>query len=330
MSGIAESRGLSARKYSSSPAAQPTSSATTSFRRMGAAFASGGDRYERLRPGYPDVAVDWLVDQAPGAGAVADVGAGTGKLTAGLVARGFDVVAVDPSDDMLTQLRQRLPTVRVHVGTGESTGLAPGSADLVTFAQSWHWVEPGAGVAEIERILKPAGRAAWIWNFLDLRVAWVAELAEIWHAVAGQDATDATRHAPNLTSVFEPVETITIDWVDTMNSTELAALVTTRSYYLNASAVLQRRIRSRAAAFLTNRFPDAGRIDPPYRTHCYRTGLRRRTNKVARVDYTVRSQKPIPSDPWETIASPGTSTSRCPGLTRSNKPPRWATTCEPP
>jgi SAM-dependent methyltransferase len=229
--------------------------------------------------------VDWLVDQAPRAGAVADVGAGTGKLTAGLVARGFDVVAVDPSDDMLT-LRQRLPTVRVHVGTGESTGLDPGSADLVTFAQSWHWVEPGAGVAEIERILKPAGRAAWIWNFLDVRVAWVAELAEIWHTVAGQDATDATRHAPNLTSGFEPVETITIDWVDTMNFTELAALVTTRSYYLNASAVLQRRIRSRAAAFLTNRFPDAGRIDLPYRTHCYRTGLRRRTDKVTRADHS--------------------------------------------
>jgi hypothetical protein len=33
-----------------------------SFRRLGAAFAAGGERYDRLRPGYPDRAVTWLVE----------------------------------------------------------------------------------------------------------------------------------------------------------------------------------------------------------------------------------------------------------------------------
>jgi hypothetical protein len=58
-----------------------------------------------------------------------------------------------------------------------------------------------------------------------------------------------------------------------MNPSDLAGLVTTRSYYLTASAGAQRQIRERAAAILGDHFFDADHIALPYRTHCYRTGL---------------------------------------------------------
>lgn len=43
-------------------------------------FGTFADDYDKWRPGYPAEAVDWLLP--PQATAVADVGAGTGKLTA--------------------------------------------------------------------------------------------------------------------------------------------------------------------------------------------------------------------------------------------------------
>jgi SAM-dependent methyltransferase len=225
-----------------------------SFRRLGAAFAAGGERYDRLRPGYPDRAVTWLVEGTLAAGVVVDIGAGTGKLTVALLAHGFAVIAVDPSQDMLAQLSRQLPTVQTQVGTGEAAGLPDHTADLITFAQSWHWVEPTAGSTETARILKPGGKAGWVWNFLDVGVAWVAELAEIWHTVAGEGAVDATRHAPVLGSAFGPVDAITFDWADTMPVVDLAELVTTRSYYLNASEQKQQQVRDQVTAFIAAQF----------------------------------------------------------------------------
>ena len=119
-----------------------------SFRRLGAAFAAGGERYDRLRPGYPDRVVTWLVEGTPAAGVVVDIGAGTGKLTAALLAHGFAVIAVDPSHDMLAQLSRQLPTVQTQVRTGEAAGLPDHTADLITFAQSWqpNWSTRCSGI----------------------------------------------------------------------------------------------------------------------------------------------------------------------------------------
>jgi SAM-dependent methyltransferase len=244
-----------------------------SFRHLGAAFVAGGDRYERLRPGYPDEAVTWMTEDTSVAGTVADVGAGTGKLTTALVARGFGVVAVDPSADMLAQLSRLLPGVRTQVGTGEATGLADSTADLVTFAQSWHWIEPAAGSLETARVLKPGGRAAWVWNFMDVREPWVAELAAIWHTVDGVEATDPAGHTPVLSTAFGPVDSITVDWTQPMLLVDLAELVTTRSYYLNASTSERQQIEADVAAFLCAKFPNLDTVDLPYRTHCFKAVL---------------------------------------------------------
>ncbi len=72
-----------------------------------ASFEHGAAQYASTRPSYPDAAVDWLVPD--GAHRVLDLAAGTGKLTERLVARGLDVVAVEPSDAMRDRLAETVP-----------------------------------------------------------------------------------------------------------------------------------------------------------------------------------------------------------------------------
>ena len=98
---------------------------------------------------------------------VLDLAAGTGKLTERLVALGWHVVAVEPSDAMRAQLTQRLPAVEARPGTAERMDLPDACVDAVTVAQAWHWVDPPAASAEIARVLRPGGQVAPIWNVRD-------------------------------------------------------------------------------------------------------------------------------------------------------------------
>lgn len=105
-------------------------------------FGPAAGAYERGRPGYPPEAIDWLL--APFATlespTVCDLGAGTGKLTRSLVERKLTVVAVEPSEPMLYQLRRAVAAARASLGSAKATGLDDESMDAVLVAQAWHWV----------------------------------------------------------------------------------------------------------------------------------------------------------------------------------------------
>ena len=47
--------------------------------------------------------------------------------------------------------------IKYREGVAHQTGLPDGCADIVTAAQSFHWMEPTATLAEIARILRPGG-----------------------------------------------------------------------------------------------------------------------------------------------------------------------------
>ena len=149
--------------------------------RHGSSFGAAAAAYDEHRPGYAEAAVRWalepVLDHQPVR--VADIGAGTGKLTATLVRLGADVTAVEPDPQMLAELRRAMPGVRSVPGTAEELPLPDASVDAVLAAQAMHWFDLDRALPEIARVLRPGGVLAGLWNMDDDRVGWVAELAEI-------------------------------------------------------------------------------------------------------------------------------------------------------
>ncbi|MEV6208259.1 class I SAM-dependent methyltransferase [Kitasatospora sp. NPDC051914] len=141
-------------------------------------FGAAAVEYAEHRPDYAQAAVRWALEPAPGL-RVLDLGAGTGKLTAGLVALGAEVVAVEPDPAMLAELRRSLPGVRALPGTAEAIPLPDASVDAVLAGNAMHWFDMAVAGPEIARVLAPGGVLAGLWNVLDDRVEWVAGLARV-------------------------------------------------------------------------------------------------------------------------------------------------------
>ena len=141
-------------------------------------FGAAATAYAEHRPDYAQAAVRWALEAAPGP-RVLDLGAGTGKLTAALVALGAEVIAVEPDPAMLAELRRARPAVRALTGRAEALPLPDASVDAVLAGHALHWFDMDLAGPEIARVLVPGGILAGLWNVLDTRVGWVAGLERV-------------------------------------------------------------------------------------------------------------------------------------------------------
>jgi SAM-dependent methyltransferase len=162
-------------------------------------------RAERLHSGV----IGWL---PRGVKRIAEVGAGTGRLTMELVERGQHIVAVEPALPLRRILRRKLAAagggdrVRVVSGFFDQLPLADGFADLVV-ACSAFTSSPGhggdTGLAEMERVCSPGGCVAIIWpNRLD----WLAERGYRYVSFPGPMSVefDSYHEAVELAEIFYP------------------------------------------------------------------------------------------------------------------------------
>ena len=234
-----------------------------------ASFAGVADAYERSRPGYPDDAVRWLA----GAGScdVLDLGAGTGKLTRSLVALGHRVIAVEPLEQMLAELRRAVPGAEALLGSAEMIPVPDASVDVVTCAQAFHWFDHDRALPEIARVLRPGGRLALIWNMRDEREAWVDELSD---AMVGRTRfVSRTAELIERSGLFEPSEHEVFDHSQDIDRTALQELVLSRSY----CAVLTPEERVPILEKVDRIFDEHARdgiLRLPYMTECFRASRR--------------------------------------------------------
>lgn len=132
-------------------------------------FSNRVENYVKYRPSYPSQVIDLLSERCSlkRESKIADIGSGTGIFTRLLLDREFHVFGVEPGDDMRAIAERDFadnPNFTSVPNKAEATGLDPSSIDLVTVAQAFHWMDIPAFRAECQRILKPNGHVAIIWN----------------------------------------------------------------------------------------------------------------------------------------------------------------------
>jgi SAM-dependent methyltransferase len=129
-------------------------------RRRAGSFGDDAERYDRVRPLYPVELIDALMAGRPTT--VLDVGCGTGIVSRLFLARGCDVLGLEPDPRMAEVARRR--GVTVEVGTIEEWDRGQRAFDLLTAGQAWHWVDPVRGAVRAAAALRSGGRIGLFWN----------------------------------------------------------------------------------------------------------------------------------------------------------------------
>ena len=127
-------------------------------------FRVGGDAYDDFMGRYSKGLAPLFADFAGvEAGArTLDVGAGTGALTAELLARGASVAAADPSPEFVAVLRERFPDIDVHEAPAESLPVGAGEFDVALAQLVVAFVNDApAAVAEMARVARRVAACMW-------------------------------------------------------------------------------------------------------------------------------------------------------------------------
>ncbi|HUR76912.1 MAG TPA: class I SAM-dependent methyltransferase [Acidimicrobiales bacterium] len=102
-------------------------------------------------------AVDAILDSLS-VGDALDAACGTGRFAARLAARGFRVVGVDSSPEMLDVARAKLPGVQFHLGELDDLPLPDASVDLVVCALALtHVTDVAPVMTQFARVLRLGG-----------------------------------------------------------------------------------------------------------------------------------------------------------------------------
>src|SRR5271169_6171426 len=131
------------------------------------AFDAVAAEYDRNRPAYPDELVKRAC-QIAGIGRgdrVLEVGCGTGQLTQSLVARGLQVVAVEPGSQLMSLADRNLSErgeVEFVNARFEDADLPHGRYPAVFSAAAFHWIDPEVSWRKAASVLAPGGTLALI------------------------------------------------------------------------------------------------------------------------------------------------------------------------
>jgi SAM-dependent methyltransferase len=130
--------------------------------RLRQTFGSVAEQYDRARPTYPAAVFDDLAELAglePGS-RVLEIGPGTGKATAELVRRGYEVTGIELSSDLAEIARHNVPSAEIEVGEFEGWEPLEAGFDAIVAFAAFHWIAPDLRYSKTARLLRSGGALA--------------------------------------------------------------------------------------------------------------------------------------------------------------------------
>ncbi|MDH6704764.1 SAM-dependent methyltransferase [Kitasatospora sp. MAA19] len=237
------------------------------FRKIAESFGGVAPEYDRGRPGYPDELFDAL-ERLSGRGLknvrVLDVGAGTGIASRLLAARGADVVAVEPNAGMAAQFLASSPGLPLVRAGGDDLPFHDDSADLVTYAQSFHWTHPERAVPEAIRVLRPGGALATWWNVHDETVPWLrARVERLSAALPGYHGYGRiAEFIGQLAPAGLTVDRAVLRWERRITVEHVLTDLVSRSFMASLSPAEREPVLVAERAAMTAEFPDGWVVEP--------------------------------------------------------------------
>jgi SAM-dependent methyltransferase len=224
-------------------------------------FSRAAAAYQQGRPGYPPTALAVLLSHLPAGATVLDLAAGTGALTRPLLDAGLQVIAVEP----VAEMRAALPgSVRALEGTAEAIPLGAEEVDAVVVGQAFHWFDGDAALAEIHRVLRPAGLLALFWNRRvddDPVNRAIDQLVDPYRANVPTHRTDEWRTAFERTSLFAALSEHEFPNEQRLDADRMEARVGSISFIAALDEPERTRALERARAIVGE-----GTVTVPYRT----------------------------------------------------------------
>ena len=132
---------------------------------MSKLFKKGGQNYKKFRPTYPDQLYAKIFNYAGVESRKfgVDLGCGTGQATKVLAKHYERVLGVDPSLSQIENAFQA-PNIEYKVGMADEIPAENTTADIITIAQTMHWLNQESVYKEVNRVLVPGGTLA-IWGY---------------------------------------------------------------------------------------------------------------------------------------------------------------------
>jgi len=132
-------------------------------------FSDQVAHYARNRPGYPQEIIACLQQhhQLQADHKIADFGSGTGLLSRLFLDHGNTVIGIEPNTRMRDAGDYYLSEYDDFISMGgraEDCNLVNEEIDFVVAGQAFHWFEIEEAHCEFQRVLKPDGWVALLWN----------------------------------------------------------------------------------------------------------------------------------------------------------------------